>query len=475
MTLKTVYSRKWSNALINVFEELCLLIALSLLGAVTASAKPNTAPSEIGQSEPSAASSLNAVFELALDGQLRGALTALDQLLEQGELSPNLRSQAMRMKSSLLKRLKPRSGAQASSPEESSGLEVKEERFDSKTEGRAPSQSARTALVSATTLHGLSIYGPALASVNSGSTRVSVGLYTLAASASLAAPLFIFEREDVNWAMTDLGFTGLSRGAMHGALTAGLLDLDEETTAFLGLMTLGSVAEGALGVWYAKQAELSAGESHGLTVWHDIGTAAGLMSAVTFDLFDQSDQAAIGLTLGGSALGFLGGTQYRRLRSTPWGGPHSWGNMELLRLSAALGTYAGGTMLATLELDEPSAIGGVLLGAMAGGALVGDLLIQRKLLSFNEALVIELSTFGGGLLGAALTYLSLSDATPKSFLWGSLIGATSAYALSYKLSEGYGGGVSAEADAPRVSLGPLWLPNDPSLGSMKGLSLSGQF
>jgi len=473
MTHKRVYSRIWSSALLNVFKELCLLIALSLLGAAAASAEPSTAPSEIGQSEPSAESSLNSVFELALDGQLKGALAALDQLLEKEELSPQLRSQAMRMKSSLLKRLKPRSGAQASSPEERSELEINEERFDSKAEGRAPSQGARTALVGATTLHGLSIYGPALATINSGSTRVSVGLYTLAASASLAAPLFIFEREDVNWAMTDLGFTGLSRGALHGALTAGLLDLDEETAAFLGLMTLGSVAEGALGVWYAKQAELSAGESHGLTVWHDIGTAAGLMSAVTFDL--QSDKALVGLTLGGSALGFLGGTQYRRLRSTPWGGPHSWGNMELLRLSAALGTYAGGTMIETLELNEPSAIGGVLLGAMAGGALVGDLLIQRKLLSFNEALMIELSTFGGGLLGAALTYLSLSDATPTSFLWGSLIGATGAYALSYKLSEGYAGGVSAEADAPRVSLGPLWLPNDPSLGSMKGLSLNGQF
>lgn len=418
------------------------------------------------------------VYQLTVEGRLTEALETLNQILSTVKLDPTIQAQALDLKKILVKTIEARQpqarSLQKQNIENAQNLELNGKKLVQQrmSEGLEPSSGARTALIGTTTLLGLSLYGPTLVSIPGiESTRLKVGSYTLGASMALATPLLLYGKKEVTWGMSDLGFTGFTRGAIHGALFSGALEINDDF-GLLASMSISSLIEGSLGLLYAQSAHLHAGETQSLAVGHDLGFAIGALLATPFNL---SFPKASMLMLSTSLLGYVGGEFYRRHRETPWGGTHSWGNYELIRLSSILGLYGGGVFATQFDATQETTMISALL-MMGGGAALGDLLAQKRLLSFNEALLIDLSTFGGGLLGTGLSYLLFSEISSDQLLLGSLAGALSGYIVSYRFTDALDLSRSSdEKNPPQVTLGPLWLPQSHSQASIRGFALSGQF
>ncbi len=349
-------------------------------------------------------------------------------------------------------------------------------------EGVTPAPGARAALVGFNLLAGLSFYAPAAVSLlDSSSPRVNVGAYLLTAGGSFLVPYLGTSKRDVSWATADLSSSLSLRGALHGVQLAALLDTSED--AAVALAGLLSMAEGVGGYQYAKRARLSAGEAHTLVVSSDLGMLAGLFGALVASDGRVRVVPVAAFSLTGALAGFGAGELYRRRRA------RTWGDAEVVRLSALLGLMSSAPISASLSVDSPRAFGLCGLATLAAGAAVGDLLTRGAALSLSDALIMDASAVGGAFLGAGAMYVvnpELRSSTP--YLWSALVGAAAGYALSYlsatrweRADVGFEGAEEGAEEgagqgAGGVSLGP-WLAPLPRAGGgvdvARGLGLSG--
>ena len=351
------------------------------------------------------------------------------------------------------------------------------------TEGTTPTAGARSALLINSTLLGLGIYGPTVLleidDSNEEMSRPPLLGYLLTVGGSYALPSLLYDDNEVTWAMTDLANSGFSRGLFHGSLINILLDGSSQNA--FRLASLFSIAEGSLGLYFANKYKMNAGKTHTLTVSHDLGNLVAVSLLPAFLDSNLSSNTYTSLYLGLGGLGLLGGHFYSNQRS------HSWGDAEMIRLSGLVGMNTILPILATADVDDLTLGSIFLLSGLVGGVTISDYFIKDLDFTPSEALVTDLLTVGGFFGGIALAYFIAPDSTDETYyLWGSALGALSAYSLRIynKMnqsphSSSNTANTKADGFTPtpvRAQIGPWFTPSQVKMGEInRGLSLTVQF
>jgi hypothetical protein len=315
--------------------------------------------------------------------------------------------------------------------------------------------TARTALLGATTILGLGLYGWALPTVlgisPSESTKSFVGVYMLTASASFVVPYLLLSNAPVSAGESNLAFYGGTRGIWVGVLTtaliAGDVSPDRRSRAWTGGLLFGSVAGLVGGYQVAKHTELSAGEVRTIAAVGDLGLAMGFGTGLLLRLDGgprpcpdetgncfpdfQADtharhMAAAGLM--GMTLGLGGGALLARHRQ------NTWGDGEVLRGTTALGVWAALGVAAAANMDfsltNRSLIATLMVGGGAG-LVAGDGLTRHTDFGVGQSLLIDMSMLSGGLLGAGTAYLLTNSDSGRPYLAASALGASIGFGLAY--------------------------------------------
>jgi hypothetical protein len=402
--------------------------------------------------------SLSLALSLISEGKKEEASGLLELLLAKPTTSPELKTRAQALYQLLSAQDQPQAqpSALSETPETPETHKV-----SSKQKSKKVNKRPWAALTTSSGLFGLTLYGPTMATQAGNSGRAAVGLYLLTVGASIAAPLTFYRPQDVTWSMSDLAHTGFSRGLMHGALFASLVDAKSD--AQLGLSSLFSLSEGFAGLAYAQKSKLSTGHTHTLTVTHDISMISMLSALAIFEPKTEEGLTAP-LLLSGLAGYGLGDLFYKKS-----GRQDTWGNMEAVRMSSFVGLLASAALVSNLELDNK--VGGVtfLAGAL-GGAGAGLALTKTRTLSTVDALITDLTAVGGGFAGAGLTYMLGFEEEP--ILWGAVAGSVAGYWFGLSLSDQKS--ESASEVSPQSSLGPLMIPGAQRGDLVRGLMWSGQ-
>jgi hypothetical protein len=354
-------------------------------------------------------------------------------------------------------------------------------------EGKTPTRGARRAFIGIATSAGLLGYGPAsLALLESNSERLNIGTYLLTAGSAFLVPTYMLGRNDINWAMTDLLYAGITRGAFHGSLLSSLGEVEtddvtadqypDDTTNSTSenatvLLTAGlSLTEGILGTVYAKSANLSSGETHTLTIMSDLGALWGTMLTLpVFQLTGATRPAEMALI--GSVAGFGAGEYYRRIRPDT-----TWGDAEFLRTSAVLGLVAPLPIFVSADINDVRLLTYSTLVSSAAGFYLGDKLLTNLDLEYQDALLLDLSVVSGALLLPALTYLITGADGPTAYAWTSVAGAAAGYVYMYNDIKNSTPNTNNRSEQRSSLVTPWFAPESaPGRGEVTGLSMSGTF
>lgn len=268
-------------------------------------------------------------------------------------------------------------------------------------------QDGRFLLLGATTALGLAYYGwavPHVLGIESG--RGILAGYMLTAGASFVAPYLYTRDRPVTYGMANAGFWGATRGISHGLLLAHLVDPTPAARTANGLSTAMSLAEGLAGYTWAGRAGMSAGDAHTIGSFGDYGMALAGFAMLTAQ--PAEEQVVYGSLLAGAAAGLAAGSaRARRL-------PHTWGDVEIQRTAFTVGA-ANGAVLWDVVFGENASddqirlISPLLAGGSIGGMLLADRALQDHDFSAGQAILVDLGTVAGGLLGIGLAVLLKPD------------------------------------------------------------------
>lgn len=387
---------------------------------------PTTAPGA-----PAADPALQALYDRAIAALLAGNLMAAEMTFEElasrtadSGAAAQARALAARVRALAMDRALARQRAAPG---------------DEPSPGR-PDQRGRTAFLATTTALGLAAWGwmlPTALDLDPGSDdRAFIGLYMVTAASAFVAPYFTTRSAPVTWGQTNLAFYGGTRGLEWGVLAASIVmgDLDGDR-APAASMLLGSIAGLVGGYAWAGAADMSPGEARlvalggdaGLFFGFGLGHVLGLDEQNrSFDERDSDRQARKMATMGllGGAAGVAGGYLFGRDRGL------TWGDGEVMRMSAVVGAWTGLTVAVLGDLDSRPGVGLAMAGS--AGALVGAAaLVRDTRFTFAQALLVDLSTVAGGLGAAGITFLVSESDSPKPYFVAGTLGASAGFALSY--------------------------------------------
>jgi hypothetical protein len=349
------------------------------------------------------------------------------------------------------------------------------------TEGTTPTTGARSTLLINTSLLGLGLYGPSVLlaltnDFNEDITRFPVLGYFLTVGGSYLIPSLLYNDDEVTWSMTDLAHSGFLRGILYGGLIS-MMITDNDTFPYLS--SLFSIAEGSLGLYFAKKYKMTSGETHTLSISHDIGILSALSIIPSTLSSSMSQETYAGMILGFGGLGLLGGHFYSKART------HSWGDAELIRLSGLVGMTTILPILSTANIDNVHVGSALFLSGLIGGVAISDYFIKDLDFTPSEALITDVLTICGFFGGIALAYLVQPEAESETpYLWGGSLGALSVYALRiYKKMKESPSSNAGQKTANLVEEMPVqaqispWItPSQIKVGEFnKGVSLTIQF
>jgi len=317
---------------------------------------------------------------------------------------------------------------------------------DRKAANIAAEGDARWALVGTSTAASLSLYGwilPIALNLGSVSTAAQfAGVYLLTGAAGFFVPFGLTLNSPISWGEANLFFAGAFNGAWHAQLFLTMVKYVEDINNFnlqprAAVTVAFGVAEAAGGLLWAGLTGMTAGEAHSIIVGSNIGSGIGVSigtifvaSSSTFDWLSLQVPCALALagTAGGAVAGAFVG---------PW--LHlTWGDAELLQLSAALGAYVTVPFVSWAGGDSRAYSGLGILGT-AGGLVGGYYVLQAmegSHLALGQAVLIDLGTLAGALVGAgvALVLGGFNDA--RIGLTSTMVGAVGGYAVSYVAMRG---------------------------------------
>ncbi len=332
-------------------------------------------------------------------------------------------------------------------------------------------EEGRSTYLAMTTLLGLN-YGwmvPTILDVKN--PRSFVGLYLLSAASSFAIPYLITKEDEITQGMSTLASAGSYVGLAHGALAYSLLSGRNGTGSqakprrLLASMLVSSVAEGAIGYWWAKNNAISAGHASSIATGSVVGLGygAGLAFVVTGE--EDKFRLQLGGILAGSIGGIIGGHYYDQLRSP------TRGDISTATFTGLLGAYVSAVPLVIGEVDDVRILSGTLLAGATLGLLLGDTLTKEVEYSTGQSALLSLGSIAGGLVGAGsafFVYPGDSDTAVKWVIAGSALGAMGGFYAMYNAIEPERD--SGTTTAITADLTPIFGPN-----GEKGLGITGSF
>lgn len=292
-------------------------------------------------------------------------------------------------------------------------------------------QDGRFLLLGTTTILGLGYYGwavPHILDIQTG--RGTLAAYMLTAGASFVGPYLYTRDRPVTYGMANAGFWGATRGILHGSMLAGLIDPTPNDRTANALSMGVSLTEALAGYTWAARTDMTAGDAHVIGNYGDFGFA--LAGAALIALQPREERVSYGALLAGAGTGLALGAR----RAPAY--PYSWGDAEIQRtafyLGAANAAVAWDLFLGNSPSDDDvRVIGPFLAVGSIGGLLLADRVLESHDFSAGQAILVDLGTIAGGLLGMGVAVLvgpdNISDPTGV-FILGAL-GADLGFAATY--------------------------------------------
>jgi hypothetical protein len=287
----------------------------------------------------------------------------------------------------------------------------------------------RWALIGTSTVVGLGYYGwtlPIAFNVTGGGQFA--GAYMLTGAASFFLPFALTLNSPVTWGQANLFYGGATHGPAHAGLFLLLLNptgITFQQVALAGLM--GGALEISGGLAWATFSGMTAGTSHAIIVGSDIGAGLGfaLSTIVAASVSLSTAQVPAGLALAGAAGGAITGSVMGPLLHL------TWGDAELLWLSTLVGSFVPIPFVTWANPSDirPYTILAILGGT--GGVLVGTLALMGMHLDLGQAMLMDLGTLAGGLVGLGTSLILGATSDFRIGLTASMIGLCGGYAISY--------------------------------------------
>jgi hypothetical protein len=227
-------------------------------------------------------------------------------------------------------------------------------------------------------------------------------------------------RRSITKAQNALTTDGALRGWAAVTLAAAAADanLSEDSGA---IMALGGGIGGSM-IGYALGKRMTNGEAQSAMTISTLsaGAAVGGLYTVIGDNVNDNGRAAAGAALIGGIAGYAAGPMYPRRQSYTV----TAGDVQLLRLGAALGAAAAITPFAEVDNIDARTVAGVLTAGWVGGTLIADRIAVKPFNhSESDVRMIYLGTLGGALMGAALPAMTKTNSAVFA------LGATTAGAI----------------------------------------------
>jgi hypothetical protein len=300
----------------------------------------------------------------------------------------------------------------------------------------------RPLFVATTSVMAFGFYGwviPYLFEENA-SDQVKVGTYLVTAGAGTFIPLYFTRNRPVTMASAAMAWYGMSRGALHGALLPYALNVDPVGKPAAACALGFSVVEGIAGFEWAARTGMSTGSAATISNGTDFGALYGLGFS---HLFNGEDSGRAAGTLIGSGVGLVASALYAPRRD------HTYGDASVMRTGGWVGGFTGLAIVQTFgpeNYEKSSTVGAVAGGTL--GLLVGDRLVRKADFSFGQSIIVDLTTFGGGLLGLGTGFLAQGSGGSERVLWsttaaGTVVGYAVGYSMYAKIARRAGADRSA--------------------------------
>jgi len=291
----------------------------------------------------------------------------------------------------------------------------------------------RTLLIVGSSLLGLAFYDWAVpvAGEMSGKEAVAAGMF--AAAASFFVPFLATRGTQVSAGEANLALYGGTRGIPHGILAyhafrshrhqevyfdgSSFSNEDEgDSDNAIAAAIAGSVVEGIGGYLWARGSNLSGSTAHVISVGGDIGLLWGLGYVELLDgdddFFDIATNRPLCIAgLVGSGLGVAFG------RLTASRRPHTWGDVEVVRMTSFVGAITGLAIADLASNDKENALLSSALAGSAGGLVLGNRLVRNVDLSAEQAILVDTGTLAGAALGLGIAYLATSNGDDESAVY----------------------------------------------------------
>jgi hypothetical protein len=292
---------------------------------------------------------------------------------------------------------------------------------------------ARWGLVGVSTAAGLGFYGWLLPlSLNLQNPTQFAGVYLLTGAASFFIPFALTLNTPITWGAANMLYGGAFHGPGHAQAFLSLINYQEDINNFTfqpraAVSLLFGAAEMAGGVLWANMTGMSAGTAHAIIVGSDIGAgvAGAVAILITFSATSTPLQVPAGLALAGSAGGIVAGSIVGPMLHL------TWGDAELLWISTLLGAYVTVPFVSYSDTADIRPYAGLALVGAAGGAVAGYYLLQGLHLELGQAVLIDLGTLAGGLVGLGTSLILGGTSNSKVTLTATMVGAVGGFAISY--------------------------------------------
>ena len=348
-----------------------------------------------------------------------------------------------------------------------------------------PDQAGRTVFLATTTLLGLTAYGWTVpTALDIESNRTFLALYMFTAGTSFVAPYILTRKHELSWGTTNAAWYGGTRGLLHGAMIGRAIDTDASQRGTAVALFFGSAVELTATTLWGMSTDPTPAAVRAMAWGGDFGLlfGMGLAHLTGLDLHDrQSDlnmnDSGARLLLVSGLLGNVGGVIAGKVLAEKSGARLTWGDGEVNRAAGLLGALSGAAIADWFDAfgkNQSRAYVGAMMTGTALGLYLGHRLGVSTDFSVGRAVLVDLGTLAGGLLGAGITYLVASgtdDVTP--FATAAAGGAILGFALTT-----YSLGVPGSFDAAAARGPSGFVPQlVPMLGpsGQRGVALAGMF
>jgi hypothetical protein len=296
-------------------------------------------------------------------------------------------------------------------------------------------QEGRTLLVAASTLYGLTLYGPGTAilfDIESG--RQFAGLELLIGGGSFAGALAATRNHRLGVGRSNLILSGSFAGTLYGFGVPVLFESENEKAYFASAM-LATPIGGLIAHRLTDHRWFEKGESYLMTNGGFVGGLYGFAIPYLANIEDLEDATQAKIYVMSAMAGVpIGAWSTTKLI---YNKPISEGRSHLISLGGGVGSaYALGiTSLMDIETPRPH-----VFAAMVGlpvGTYLGYKFTAKEEYTAGRAALIQIGAYAGALFGCGIPMMAEAE-SHKPYVVGGILGSAAGMWLAHRVTRGWG-------------------------------------